>query len=365
MRQLSIYRLGPSSRIILALTLGFVLHETFAEFNAAKEKVPPTKSIRGHVTDRSKNSIVGAKVFIKNLNKETTTVLVTDQNGLYAVFGLDPKADYEVHAEHEKFVSETRTVSSFLDRFDNVFNFILSEESGSPVKRIPNGSIKKTIEMQTPDQVKISGDWHRPPSKTDQKFPAVLLLHGFGEERSVWESFINEHLLKSNFAVLNIDLRGHGASVLKGQERLLADRAWLTDSKQFPLDLETAINWLKSQNEVDQNRIAVVGGSLGADLAFLASGKYEVIRSAVVLSGNPQIAQALAKGCENFQPHSILYVATQGDDQRPDFARQFEKLTGFPVKVQIYENSKAHGTKILEEIPEAAALVTEWLKNTL
>ena len=361
----SIWRLRLTRRVLLSSILGCVLYGSSTEFNVGKEKVPPTKSIRGHVTDRKKNSIIGAKVFIKNLNKKTTTILVTDQNGLYSVFGLDPKADYEVHAEHGRFVSETRTASSFLDRFDNVFNFELSEESGFPIKRISGGSVKKAIELHTPDQVKILGDWHRPSSKTDQKLAAVLLLHGFGEERSVWEGFISEHLLKNDFAVLNIDLRGHGASALKGEEKLIANRSWLTDSKQFPLDLEAAVNWLKSQNEVDQNRIAVVGGSLGANLAYVASGKYEAIRSAVALSGSPQDAKMLARDCKNFQPHSILYIATQGDDQSADFARQFERLTGFPVRVQIYENSNAHGSRILQEIPEAAALVTEWLKNTL
>ena len=293
----SIWRLRLTRRVLLGSILGCVLYGSSTEFNVGKEKVPPTKSIRGHVTDRKKNSIIGAKVFIKNLNKKTTTILVTDQNGLYSVFGLDPKADYEVHAEHGRFVSETRTVSSFLDRFDNVFNFELSEESGFPIKRISGGSVKKAIELHTPDQVKILGDWHRPSSKTDQKLAAVLLLHGFGEERSVWEGFISEHLLKNDFAVLNIDLRGHGASALKGEEKLVANRNWLTDSKQFPLDLEAAVNWLKSQNEVDQNRIAVVGGSLGANLAYVASGKYEAIRSAVALSGSPQDAKMLARDC--------------------------------------------------------------------
>ena len=42
-----------------------------------------------------------------------------------------PKVDYEVHAEHGKFVSETKSVSSFLDRFDNVFNFELGSSNTS------------------------------------------------------------------------------------------------------------------------------------------------------------------------------------------------------------------------------------------
>ena len=71
----------------------------------------------------------GAKVFIRNVNKKTTTVLVTDENGLYAIYGLDPKLDYEVHAEHGKFVSEKKSISSFLERFDNVFNFELGSST--------------------------------------------------------------------------------------------------------------------------------------------------------------------------------------------------------------------------------------------
>ena len=76
----------------------------FTPTEAWKKKEPPTKSIHGHVVDARKRSIVGAKVFIRNVNKKTTTTLITDENGLYAIYGLDPKVDYEVHAEHGKFV---------------------------------------------------------------------------------------------------------------------------------------------------------------------------------------------------------------------------------------------------------------------
>ena len=348
-------------RLILAVFLCSISW-SLSEISLAKEKIPLTKSIRGHVTDSSKNSIVGAKVFIKNSKKNTTTVLVTDSSGLYAIFGLDPKEDYDVHAEYGKIVSETKTISSFLNRYDNVINFELGAQSASLEKRNPDGSSKKSVELQTADGVRVSGDWYRPSSKPDQKFSAVLLLHDFGEDRTVWESFITD-LLKNKLAALSIDLRGHGTSLLKGNQKLTVDRTWLTDTKQFPLDLGAAINWLKSQEEVDQNRIAVVGAGVGANLAFVASGEYEAVRSAVALSGNPVEAQTLAGDIKNFEPHSILYVATAKDDSTGEYARQFEKLTGFPVRVQVFEDSDAHGSKILQEIPEATTLVIDWLKN--
>jgi dienelactone hydrolase len=345
----------------------FLLFLPWSSLGLAKEKIPLTKSIHGHVTDGNKNSLVGAKVFVKNMKQKTTTILVTDQSGLYGVAGLDPKVDYEVHAEYGNFVSETKTISSFLNRFDNVFNFELGGQSAGSLRRSSDTSSKKSVELQSSDGVKIVADWYRPLVKPDQKLPAVLLIHGFGENRSVWNSFITDYLLKNNLAVFNLDLRGHGESLSKASEQLVADRKWLTDSKQFPLDLEAAVNWLRSQGEVDPNRIGVIGGDAGANLAYLASGKYEAVRSAVVLSGSPEQAQALVTGLglENFQPHSILYVATQGDDQAAECAMRFEKLTGFPVRVQVFENSSAHGSNILKEVPEAASLIVDWLHNVL
>jgi pimeloyl-ACP methyl ester carboxylesterase len=330
-----------------------------------KEKIPLTKSIHGRVTDANKNSLAGAKVFVQNLKQKTTTILVTDQDGLYSVAGLDPKVDYEVHAEYGNLQSETKAISSFLNRFDNLFNFELGGQNAVGSQRSSDDSSKKSIGLQTVDGVKIAADWYHPSLKANQKFPAVLLLHGFGESRRVWESFIADHLLKNNWMVLNVDLRGHGQSLWKAGQKLVPNSTWLTDANQFPLDLDAAVNWLRSQEEVDPNRIGVIGVDMGANLAYLASGKFEAVRSAVVLSGNPEQARALAGALENFQPHSILYVATQGDGESGQCARQFEKLTGSPVKVQVFEGSSAHGSSILKEVPEATTLIVDWLKNLL
>jgi dienelactone hydrolase len=329
---------------------------------AREKKAPPTKSIHGHVVDARKRSVVGAKVFIRNVNKKTTTTLLTDENGLYAIYGLDPKVDYEVHAEHGKFVSETRSVSSFLDRFDNVFNFELGSSTRSNVAGSGTAASGQGVLLNTADQVKLAGDWYSPGS-SGAKLPTVLLVHGFGQDRSQWDAFVRERLLPAGFAALTLDLRGHGASKEKAGTSLNAEASWSSDPKQFPLDINTAIQWLKARNEVDVNRIAMIGCELGADLAFLASGRYEEVRSAIVISGDAGNAGVLAKSVPDFQPHSILFIAAQGDSQAASSAREFEKRTGFPVRVQIYENSEARGFKILQDIPEAAGLVIDWLKK--
>ena len=68
---------------------------------------------------------------------------------------------------------------------------------------------------------------------------------------------------------------------------------------------------------------------------------------------------------QNFQPHSILYIATQGDSSSTASIADFEKQTGFPRRTQVFEGSSARGIKVLSEIPEASHLVVEWLRRTL
>ena len=163
-------------------------------------------------------------MFIRNVNKKTTTTLITDENGLYAIYGLDPKVDYEVHAEYGKFVSEKRSVSSFLDRFDNVFNFELGSSS-TPNATSGTAVSGQAVLLNTTDQVKLAGDWYSPVGG-DAKLPAVLLVHGFGQDRRQWDSFVRERLLPAGFAALTLDLRGHGGSKEKAGAPL-ASRAEL------------------------------------------------------------------------------------------------------------------------------------------
>ena len=82
-----------------------------------------------------------------------------------------------------------------------------------------------------------------------------------------------------------------------------------------------------------------------------------------MISGDAGNAGVLSKAIPDFQPHSILFIATQGDSQAVSSAREFEKQTGFPVRVQIYENSEARGVKILKDIPEASGVMIDWLQK--
>lgn len=87
-----------------------------------KKREAQLRTVRGVVMDKSENPLSGSVVFLKNTRTNSVRSSYTDDTGSYRFSGLDPNADYELHAEKEGEKSTTRTVSSFDSRKDIVLN---------------------------------------------------------------------------------------------------------------------------------------------------------------------------------------------------------------------------------------------------
>jgi dienelactone hydrolase len=346
------------------LCWGLLDHAAGVLLTAAKEKEKPTRSISGTVFDSSQNIVTGAKVFIKNLKKNTTTVLVTDEKGEFSVSWLDPQVDYEVHAEKGSLSSVVKTVSHYLARKNMAMSLQLVEKGSSSVGTQAEPG-KVTVEILSSDGTRIAGDWFQPEAKPGGTIPAVLLLHDFGEDRRVWDNLVHGFLLKNSFAALTLDLRGHGASGAKISSFTREERQRLVESKALQLDLEAVVKWLKAKDTVDSDHISMIGAGLGASLAFVASGEFDAFRSSVAISPDYKESQILSAGIKSLQPHSILYIASQKGSPEELSVRQLEKITGFPVRVDVYEKSIVNASAILREVPEVSNTIMAWLKNTM
>jgi hypothetical protein len=90
----------------------------FAAAGAAQDKKREAqlRTVKGIVLDKSENPVSGSVVFLKNMRTNSVRSSYTDDSGSYRFSGLDPNADYEVHAEKDGEKSTTRTVSSFDSR---------------------------------------------------------------------------------------------------------------------------------------------------------------------------------------------------------------------------------------------------------
>jgi dienelactone hydrolase len=126
------------------------------------------------------------------------------------------------------------------------------------------------------------------PKDTKGSAPGAVLVHDAGASRADMNE-IAERLVKQGFAVVALDLRGHGESA--------GNNAWsaLTDAdkqKTWPFalrDVKAAVTWLRDQPGVHASNVSLVGDRAGCTLAVRYASRDENVRSIVLL--DPQVEQ--------------------------------------------------------------------------
>jgi len=81
-----------------------------------------SRSVQGVVSDKAENPIPSGVVFLKNMRTNAVRSYIADETGNYKFSGLDPNADYEIHAEKDGAKSPTRAISSFESRKEIIVN---------------------------------------------------------------------------------------------------------------------------------------------------------------------------------------------------------------------------------------------------
>jgi hypothetical protein len=113
------------SILCLAIACTFLAAVTLAQDSKKESQL---RTVRGVVLDKSDSPISGSIVFLKNMRTNSVRTNYTDETGNYRFSGLDPNADYELHAEKEGAKSQTRTVSNLDGRKDIVLNLKIEKK---------------------------------------------------------------------------------------------------------------------------------------------------------------------------------------------------------------------------------------------
>ncbi|MDD5258481.1 MAG: alpha/beta hydrolase [bacterium] len=103
--------------------------------------------------------------------------------------------------------------------------------------------------------------------------PTVIVLHGYGTNKSDILNFA-EMLHHHDYNVLVFDFRGHGQT--KGK---------CTLGYNETRDLSGAVNYLMTRKDIDQNKIGVLGCSMGANVAIIGAANDQRIKAIVADSG--------------------------------------------------------------------------------
>ena len=189
----------------------------------------------------------------------------------------------------------------------------LSQAAPSTAGTVAGGAPKpfvsagEAVEITTRDNLSLQGSFYA-PKKKGYRAPAALLVHGAGEDRTELEK-IGTTLQKRGFAVLSIDLRGHGGSVteeidwskMSDEDR---ERTWAYALR----DLAAGATYLRSRDDVHTSNLSIVG----------------------VRSGSA-IAARYAKSDENVR--ALVMVAPQANEMGFDISEDLNELGGMPTLI--------------------------------
>ncbi len=142
-----------------------------------------------------------------------------------------------------------------------------------------DGAIFENIVFTTQSGERVPGDLAIPTDRA-KRCPAVILLHGLGATRDRWwdedRQALPDSLLAAGIAVLTIDLALHGARSARNDYQnpvflTMGDSLFVKSRDmviQSTIDARRALDYLKTRREIDPGKIAVVGYSMGASIAF-------------------------------------------------------------------------------------------------
>lgn len=151
-----------------------------------------------------------------------------------------------------------------------------------PASSLPD--VASAVSFKTKDKQLLSGSYYAPKRrKGSSPAPAALLLHDAGESRDDLES-VAVYLHKKGFAVLTVDLRGHGASATDEMDFEKADdksrsTLWGLSTR----DVDAAADFLLEQDGVHATNLSIVGVGAGGTLAVRRALDDENVRAVVLI----------------------------------------------------------------------------------
>jgi pimeloyl-ACP methyl ester carboxylesterase len=213
------------------------------------------------------------------------------------------------------------------------------------------------VQFASRDGILLSGSL----TSRRRRAPAVILVHQFGSDRHDWDGFVPA-LDRAGYTTLAYDIRGMGRSLSRfpSKERYQPPLDEERYAESMPRDVSAAVRFLRRQPEVDRRRIAVVGSSLGANVAYASKRRVAGLRTAVALS--PVLLQdTLRPGRRGAQPRDVLFISSRGEAAA---ALSLLSKTAEPRRQVVARSSEGHGVGLLPD-PSVRREILRWLRGHL
>jgi pimeloyl-ACP methyl ester carboxylesterase len=219
------------------------------------------------------------------------------------------------------------------------------------------------VEYTTSDGVVIIGDYWM-PKDASAPAPAVILLHMYRSDRSAWRPLVPV-LEEAGFAVLAIDMRGHGESI-KPEDRKLEKRVRDRDPVLFRAmhrDVFGAYRWLQQRPEVDLSRLAIVGASVGCSVALDYAVRDKSVDTIVLMTpGENYLGVDSVEDIKQYGRRPVLMLTSE--EERTNGTQALSELAR-EVELKTYSQAGVHGTKMFGKVPGVRQFMAAYLKKNI
>lgn len=212
----------------------------------------------------------------------------------------------------------------------------------------------EAVALTTTDGVRLAGAWH--PVVDPHGF--ALLLHMMPATKESYDALAGA-LAARDVASLAFDQRGHGESAggPRGYEAF-------TDAEQQAKrhDVAAALAWLAARGMTEE-RLVLVGASIGANLALETLAAHPAVPAAVLLSpGHIYRGIETEPLARRVRVSQAVLLAAGGDDDAyaTQTVVQLASILGERATVHTFA-SAGHGTMLLERVPGFLDAVVDWM----
>ena len=230
------------------------------------------------------------------------------------------------------------------------------------------GYTKKNLSVTAKDGFSLKAILTYPKEKGRRYYKTVVLLHSHGTN-STWWGDLPDKLLENDYAVLTIDLRGHGLSVYNSALKKVSWKSLTNNAyKKYPDDVVQIINYIGEEFPRMKffDEWAIIGSDIGASTGVIAADKLDfkpktiVLLSPVVQTRGLYIPVSVAQ-LSNVDFLSIASAEDTAASEAQNYLKKFAQN-----EFSIYTSpSKTSGMVLLKNDPEIIPFILEWVNQYL
>lgn len=152
------------------------------------------------------------------------------------------------------------------------------------------GLASEDVQIAANDGSRLHG-WYLPAARVDEdRRPAVLMMHGWASAGADMLPAA-QAIVGAGMPTIVIDARGHGRN----------DRADFMSMPRFAEDVDAAVAWLRARSDVDPDRIALVGHSVGGGACLLAASRDPRIPAVVSIASMAHPREMISRSFQRYR----------------------------------------------------------------